>query len=263
MVIGAKNGRARTLIALALTACLLWCAFAHGASASSGAQDTVLQVDPAPCFAASGGGDDDKVVALCGAVIDDEKTAKPDRITALIARASAYAHQDQLDRAISDYDVVLQLDPTLADIFNARGELWRKKGDRPKALLDFDAALKLNPDHAAARENYKLLARELERLGAQMAVAGKPSFNCSTARRAAEKAICADPELADLDRDIYVANARVVREAAHEGTHAVRALEREQAAFISRRNAEFGGPGYDLKKAMQDRLQRLNGVDGH
>jgi hypothetical protein len=28
---------------------------------------------------------------------------------------------------------VLRLDPTLADIFNARGELWRKKGDRPKA----------------------------------------------------------------------------------------------------------------------------------
>ena len=27
----------------------------------------------------------------------------------------------------------LQLDPTLADLFNARGELWLKKGDKPKA----------------------------------------------------------------------------------------------------------------------------------
>ena len=54
---------------------------------------------------------------------------------------------------------VLRLDPSLADIFNARGELWRKKGDRPKALADFGAAIKLNPDHAAAKANYKSLAR--------------------------------------------------------------------------------------------------------
>ena len=54
-----------------------------------------------------------------------------------------------------------------------------------------------------AKANYKSLAQELERLGAQMAVAGKPSFNCATSSRPVEKAICADPELADLDREIY------------------------------------------------------------
>ena len=111
-----------------------------------------------------------------------------------------------IDRAIDDYDDVLRLDPTLADVFNARGELWRKKGDRPKALADFGVAIKLNPDHAAAKANYKSLAQELERIGALMAVAGKPSFNCATARRAVEKAICANPELADLDREINAMN---------------------------------------------------------
>jgi hypothetical protein len=47
-----------------------------------------------------------------------------------------FIRKDQIDRAIADYDIVLRLDPTLADIFNTRGELWRKKGDRPKALAD-------------------------------------------------------------------------------------------------------------------------------
>jgi uncharacterized protein len=42
----------------------------------------------------------------------------------------------------------------------------------------------------------------VERLGALKAVAGKPSFNCATARRKVEKAICANPELADLDREV-------------------------------------------------------------
>ena len=139
-------------------------------------------------------------------MIESEKTPKADRIKALIARSGAYQRQDQIDRAIGDYDVALRIDPTVADNFNARGELWRKKGDRPRALADFGAAIKLNPDHPTAKASYKSLAQELERLGVQMAVAGKPSFNCATARRAVEKAICANPELADLDREIHDMN---------------------------------------------------------
>ena len=68
-----------------------------------------------------------------------------------------------------------------------------RRGNLPKALADFGMAIKLNPEHPAARANYKSLAQELERLGALIAVAGKPSFNCKTARRAVEKAICANP----------------------------------------------------------------------
>ena len=42
-----------------------------------------------------------------------------------------------------------------------------------------------------------------------------------------------------------------------------KALQREQDDFIARRNAGYGRPGYDLKKTMQERLRRLNGVDGY
>ena len=94
-----------------------------------------------------------------------------------------------------------------------------------------------------------------------MAVAGKPSFNCAGARRPVEKAICANRELADLDREVYAANARVIREARGEGE--AKKLQREQEDFIARRNAAFGRPDYDLKKVMQERLQKLNGVDGY
>ena len=120
-------------------------------------------------------------------------------------------------------DAALQLDATLADVFNARGELWRRKGDRPRALADFAAAIKLNPDHPKARGNYKSLAQELERLGALMAVYNKPSFNCAVAGRAVEKAICANPELANLDREINAVNAKVVREVTADSPRAGRA----------------------------------------
>jgi tetratricopeptide (TPR) repeat protein len=249
------------LIKTAAAALLLCSALPRATFATGTESATDLQVDPAPCLAAAAANDSDKIIAVCGALIGNEKALRADRIKALIARAGAYDRKDQIDRAIGDYDSVLRLDPTLADIFNARGELWRRKGDRPRALADFGAAIKLNPDHPAARSNYKSLAQELERLGALMAVQNKPSFNCATARRPVEKAICANPELANLDRQINAVNTKVVREAGSDSPRAGQALQREQDDFIARRNAAFGRPDYDLQKAMRERLDHLLAVE--
>lgn len=243
-----------------VAASLLWIAFAQGVSATGVEPVKDLRVDPALCLAAALARDDDKTVAVCGALVDNAKTEKADRIKALIARGAAYERKEMPDRAIADYDGVLRLDPSLADIHNTRGELWRKKGNLPKAVADFAAAIKLNPDHVAARANHRSMALELERLGALKAVAGKPSFNCATARRKVEKAICANPEIADLDREVQGAYVRATAEMTPQQA---RKLRREQEEYISRRNAEYGRPGYDLKKAMRNRLQQINGIDGY
>ncbi|WOH50223.1 tetratricopeptide repeat protein [Bradyrhizobium sp. sBnM-33] len=244
-----------------MVACLLSLTYAHGASATGGEPVKDFRIDPAPCLAAGLAHDHDRTVHLCTVLIDNEKTEKADRIKALIARATAYERKDMIDRAIADYDGVLRLDSSHADVYNARGELWRKKGDLPKAVADFAAAIKLNPDHVVARANHRALAQEAERQGALKAVAGKPSFNCATARRNVEKAICANPELADLDREVQ---GSYVRAAAGKMTRQqARRLRREQEEYIARRNAEYGRPDYDLKKAMRDRLQQINGIDGY
>jgi tetratricopeptide (TPR) repeat protein len=247
----------RTIFAAAL----LWTALSHSAFATGAEPARDVQVDATPCIAAAASGDDDKTIEACGELIGNEKTARADRIKALIARAAALDRKDRPSEAIEDYDTVLRLDPTLADVFNARGELRRRRGNLPKALADFGAAIKVNLEHPAARANYKSLAQELERIGALIAVAGKPSFYCKTARRAVEKAICANRELADLDREIHAMNVRVISDA--QNIDDARKLQREQEAYIARRNAEFGRPGYDLRKAMKKRLQDIVGVDGY
>ena len=231
-------------------------AFATGTEPARG-----VQVDTSACTAAAAGDDDDKIISACGELIENDKTAKADRIKALIARAAAFGRKDRVSQAIDDYDTVTQLDPTRADVLNARGELRRKNGSLPKALADFSAAIKLKPDYAVARANYKSLALEIERLGALIAVAGKPSFYCKTARRAVEKAICANRELADLDREIHAMHVRVLSD--QKSIDDARKLQREQEAFLARRNAEFGRPGYDLRKAMKQRLTDIVGVDGY
>ena len=180
------------------------------AAGTPAATSSEVAIDPLPCLAAIAANDDDTIISRCDSLIDNEKNTRPDRIRAALARAAAYDRKQQYDRAIADYDTALQLDPAQADAFNHRGELWRKKGDRPHALADFGAAIRLNPEHSSARGNYKSLAQELERLGAQMAVSNRPSFNCATAKRAVEKAICGDPDLAKLDREINDVILRVI-----------------------------------------------------
>jgi tetratricopeptide (TPR) repeat protein len=241
---------------------VLWAA-PGGALAAVSEPGNDPKIDPAPCFAAAAAdAEPDQIIASCGPVIGNEKTPAADRLRAVLARASAYLRKEQDDRAIADYDVALKLDPALADIFNTRGELWRKKGDRRRALADFGTAMKLDPQHPTARANYKLLAQELERIGAQMALNNRPSFNCAAAKRPVEKAICANPDLANLDREIDVANALVIREAGR-GTPIGRDLQRRQDAFLATRNTSFGRPDYDLQKAMKARLQQLRGSDGY
>jgi uncharacterized protein len=84
-----------------------------------------------------------------------------------------------------------------------------------------------------------------------------PSFDCATAKREVEKVICADPQLGVLDRQIAETYERVLR--ISKGRSAGD-LRKTQRAFLTTRNAGFGRPGYDLKKIMQDRLQRLNAL---
>ena len=220
-------------------------------------------VDPAACVSAAAKADDaDRIIDLCSKVIAFRDTAKADRLKALIARSAAYARKSDIDRAIADADDALRLDPNQPDLLNSRGELWLAKLDRRKALMDFAAALKLQPDHAAARTNHKALALEVEKLGAQKAVAGKPSFDCRKAHRRLEKTICADPALADLDRDIHALYLRVLQN--HAGKPAEQAkLRREHETFMARRAEKFGRRGYDLKAAMTARKLQLTGLDGY
>ena len=148
--------------------------FSQGkAAATPAAAGSEVAIDPLPCLAAIAANDDDTIISRCDSLIGNEKNTRPDRIKAVLARAAAYDRQQQYDRTIADYDTALQLDPAQADAFNHRGEVWRKKGDRPHALADFATAIRLNPEHSAARGNYKSLAQELELLGAQMALGGR------------------------------------------------------------------------------------------
>src|SRR3954468_17447082 len=101
--------RIHVSVLLAIAA-VFWGALATAAGATGTEPAVDPQVDPAPCNAAIAANDDDRIMAACGILIDNQKTAKADRIKALVARARVFTRSNQVDRAIADYDTVLWLD---------------------------------------------------------------------------------------------------------------------------------------------------------
>jgi tetratricopeptide (TPR) repeat protein len=179
----------------------------------------------------------------------------------LTNRGDSYQFKGELGAALGDYDAALKLDQNFALAYNNRAVLYKKMGERKKALADYEAALRLDPGNENAVNGRRAMLTEIAKFGAEASrplSAGSgsgPSFDCVTARREVEKVICADPQLGALDRQIADTFSRVLKTS---NGRAASDLRRSQREFLAARNSGFGRPGYDLKKAMQERLQRLN-----
>ncbi len=65
-------------------------------------------------------------------------------------RGSAWQSKGEYDKAIADYDRVIELDPEDADAYFSRGDVWDIKGEYEKAIADCSRAIDLEPDNADA-----------------------------------------------------------------------------------------------------------------
>jgi tetratricopeptide (TPR) repeat protein len=87
-------------------------------------------------------------IAGCTALIQSGKEATDGLATAYMNRGTAYEMGGDYDRAISDYDQSIQLNPNDANAFYNRGYAYGAKDDDEKALKDFEQALQLKPNFA-------------------------------------------------------------------------------------------------------------------
>ena len=59
-----------------------------------------------------------------------------------------YLEQEQYNQAIVDFDEAIRLDPEYANAYFNRGTAYNKLGQHERAILDFDAYIALEPHDA-------------------------------------------------------------------------------------------------------------------
>jgi tetratricopeptide (TPR) repeat protein len=81
----------------------------------------------------------------CTALIESGKMADKPLAWSHTNRGMAYLFKGDLDRALTDFNKAVELDPTYAMALIDRGTAYDNKGDHAHAIADFDAAIKLDP----------------------------------------------------------------------------------------------------------------------
>jgi tetratricopeptide (TPR) repeat protein len=173
-------------------------------------------------------------------------------------RGDSYQFKGDLGAALDDYNTALRLDANFALAYNNRAVLYAKTGERAKALADYEAAVRLDPGNENAINGRRSMKAEIARFGSTppgrlIATDTHPSFDCEAAKLKVEQAICADPQLGALDRRIAETYTALLNNAGGRTD----ALRRAQREFLTARNAGYGKPGYDLRLALQKRLDAL------
>ncbi|MBI4367700.1 MAG: tetratricopeptide repeat protein, partial [Deltaproteobacteria bacterium] len=174
----------------------------------------------------------------------------------LTNRGDSYNLKGDYDRAIADYDRALKLNPGFYLAYNNRGAAFHKKGDLGRAIADYEQELRVNPRFDSAAENLAAVRQQRDRSDT-ITERLLPTFDCATARRAVEKAICSDPDLSRLDRQIDDAYKSALAKLDRKG---VARLREDQRDFNIKRNKFFGRPDYQLKRELEARLLALRGM---
>ena len=222
---------------------------AAGTPAATGSE---VAIDPLPCLAAIAADDDDTIISRCDSLIGNEKNTQPDRIRAALASAAAYDRKQQYDRAIADYDTALRLDPVQADAFNHRGEVRRKKGDRPQRSGGFRCGDQAQPGTLLGTGQL------------QIAGAGAGANRSANGGQHQARAELRGRQAAGREGDLWYLYLGDARPPDHRGQHPrgrgrkaraeALALPARTARFHRQRATSFSKRDYDLQRPCSERL---------
>src|SRR5580658_6368832 len=87
------------------------------------------------------GVDWDQQIKACTALIESAQGAAQDRAKVYDSRASAYFGLGDDDRAMADDDAAIRLDPNLAAAYSGRGDIYMDREDPDRAITEYDQAL--------------------------------------------------------------------------------------------------------------------------
>ena len=92
----------------------------------------------------------DQSIAACDRVLNDPKITGSSRAAALGSRCGWWWAKKDPDRALSDCNEAIRLDPAYAAAYINRGNVYLNKADFERAFVDFNEAVRIDPKNAWA-----------------------------------------------------------------------------------------------------------------
>jgi len=96
---------------------------------------------------------DIQTIMGCTNLIKSGRDKKHDLLIDYNNRGVAYYNTKDYDRAINDYNAALKLDPNYAPAYNGRCAAFNAKGNAALAIADCDQAIQIDPKFAWAYNN--------------------------------------------------------------------------------------------------------------
>jgi tetratricopeptide (TPR) repeat protein len=145
---------------------------------------------------------------------------------------AAYAQKDY-DRAIADYTAALRINPDYATAYYNRGLAYANKKDYDRAIADYTAALRINPDYASTY------------YGRGLAYSHKGDYDRAVADYTAALRISPDYAAAYNNRGIAYANKKDYDRAIADYTAALRINPNNADTYLGRGHAYHTKGDYD------------------
>lgn len=198
-------------------------------------------------------------------------------------RAAARLHQEDVAGTLADANEAIRLDSTLASAYSKRGLVYRRHGNRTKAIAEFNTALRLNPRLAYVYNNRGLIYSDMRASDAAIrdfteALRRDPNYAYAYHNRAVEYSNLGNNEkaLADYEeairRDPGVQNSHINRAALLKEMGAPQKARADYERVIrkpARHTSDYIGRGDawkakgDYKKAAADYRRALQLSPAH
>jgi tetratricopeptide (TPR) repeat protein len=95
----------------------------------------------------------DQNLAACDRILKDPKTTALDRSSAYSNRCGLWSTKGQSDRALTDCNEAIRLDPKSNNALDNRANAYSDKGDHDRAVRDYNESLRLNPKNPITLAN--------------------------------------------------------------------------------------------------------------